>query len=67
MRFKKPRSHSLGVHLRTVRRTITTQELVDYLGVSPRTLRNWIANGKLAFTDDLEQDIKMLLDLRRVE
>lgn len=62
--MRRIRSNQLGVHLRTARRIITTQELVDYFGISPRTLRNWLASGKLAFTGNLEDDMEMLLRLR---
>jgi DNA-directed RNA polymerase specialized sigma24 family protein len=61
---KRIKSHQLGVHLRSVRRAITSQELADYLGVSTRTISSWIASGKLEFSGDLEHDIGLLLSLR---
>lgn len=60
-----PGTHQLGVHLRTVRRVITTQELADYLGITPRTLRTWMASGKLVFTGNLEEDMLLLQSLKR--
>lgn len=64
-RFKNgSKRHQLGVHLRSVRRTITTQELADAYGVSTRTIRTWFSTGKLAFTGDLWMDLKMLETLR---
>jgi DNA-binding transcriptional regulator YiaG len=64
--FKKsPKRHQLGVHLRSVRRTITTQELADAYGVSTRTIKTWFSTGKLVFTGNLFEDLKMLETLRQ--